>query len=124
MEDRAIDIVCLCAAWCRTCDGYAPVLAQVGAELVADNPRVRTHWIDIEDEADLVGDVDVETFPTLVVIGADGVRFAGPLTPQPETLRRLLRATVSEPPAVAHWPAVAPEIAAFATRLRGRFADA
>jgi len=124
MNDRAIDIVCLCAAWCRTCDGYAPVLAQIGGELAAENPSVRQHWIDIEDEAELVGDFDVETFPTLVVIGADGVRFAGPLTPQPETLRRMLRATVSEPPASAPWPAVAPEIDAFAARLRRRFVDA
>jgi thioredoxin 1 len=122
MNDRAIDIVCLCAAWCRTCDGYAPVLAQVGAELAAGNPALRTHWIDIEDEADLLGDVDVETFPTLVVVGADGVRFAGPLTPQPETLRRLLRATVTEPPADPHWPAAAPAIEAFAARLRARYA--
>ena len=124
MNDHAIHIVCLCAAWCRTCDGYAPVLAQVSAELAAGNGAVRRHWIDIEDEAELVGDFDVETFPTLVVIGPDGVRFAGPLTPQPDTLRRVLRATVSDAPEASPWPAVAPEIDAFAARLRRRFADA
>lgn len=120
MNETIIDVACLCAAWCRLCDDYAPVLARVTSELAADHGGLRRHWIDIEDEADLVGDFDVETFPTLVVIGADGVRFAGPLTPQPETLRRLLRATVVDGRSGAGWPAVAPEITAFAARLRGR----
>jgi len=120
MSDHAIHIACLCAAWCRLCDEYAPVLEQVTSELMATHGGLRRHWIDIEDEADLVGDFDVETFPTLVVVGPDGVRFAGPLTPQPDTLRRLLRAAVVDAPVDAGWPAVAPEIQAFAVRLRGR----
>lgn len=107
-------IACLCAAWCRTCDDYAPVLRKVAAEFVA--PGLTLHWIDIEDEADLLGDCDVETFPTLAVVDAGGVRFFGPLTPQPETLRRLLRATLQRGAAVA----VKPEVQAFAARLRRR----
>jgi len=122
MNDRAIHIACLCAAWCRLCDEYAPVLEHVTSELMAIHGGLRRHWIDIEDEADLVGDFDVETFPTLVVVGPDGVRFAGPLTPQPDTLRRLLRAAVVDAPVDAGWPAVAPEIQAFALRLRSRVA--
>jgi thioredoxin 1 len=102
------------------CDEYAPVLEQVASELVRDGRTLRRHWIDIEDEAELVGDFDVETFPTLVVIGPDGVRFAGPLTPQPDTLRRLLRATVVEAQADSHWPAVEPAARAFAARLQAR----
>lgn len=120
MSESAIHIACLCAAWCRLCDEYAPVLEQVTSELMAARGGLRRHWIDIEDEADLVGDFDVETFPTLVVVGPEGVRFAGPLTPQPDTLRRLLRATVVDAQVDAGWPAVAPEIRAFAARLRGR----
>ncbi len=122
MTDQDIHIACLCAAWCRLCDDYAPVLAQVSAELAATCPGLRHHWIDIEDEAELVGDFDVETFPTLVVVGPEGVRFAGPLTPQPDTLRRLLRATVVEAIADARWPAVPSEVADFALRLRERAA--
>ena len=107
-------LACLCAAWCRTCDDYAPVLREVAAEFAA--PGLTLHWIDIEDEAELLGDCDVETFPTLAVVDADGVRFFGPLTPQPDTLRRLLRATLHGGAAVA----VAPEVQAFAARLRRR----
>lgn len=119
MPAASIHLACLCAAWCRLCDDYAPVLQQVAAERLAAGVPLHCHWIDIEDEAELVGDFDVETFPTLVIADAQQVRFAGPLTPQPDTLRRLLRATLDAPPDTA-WPGVAPEIEAFAQRLRAR----
>ena len=124
MSDRAVDIACLCAAWCRLCDEYAPVLGQVVSELAVAHGGLRLHWIDIEDEAELVGEFDVETFPTIVVIDSDEVRFAGPLTPQPDTLRRLLRATVIDARSGVGWPAVAPEVRAFAERLRDRVRSA
>lgn len=120
MEDAPIDIACLCAAWCRTCDEYRPVFDAAVDELERAGVALRAHWIDIEDEAELVGDYDVETFPTLVVADARTVRFAGPLTPQPETVRRLLRATVLEPGGDASWPRVAPEAEALAVGLRRR----
>jgi len=96
------------------------VLESVTSEVAASGGALRRHWIDIEDEADLVWDFDVETFPTIVVIGPEGVRFAGPLTPQADTLRRLLRATAVEARADARRPTVANEIEALALRLRGR----
>jgi thioredoxin 1 len=125
MTDRSIDIACLCAAWCRLCDDYAPVFAKVLDEIEQAGVALRRHWIDIEDEADLVGDFDVDTFPTLVVVGPDGVvRFAGPLTPEPATLRRVLRASLADAAAGARWPAVPPQVQAFAVRLRARAGSA
>jgi thioredoxin 1 len=112
-----IHVACLCAAWCRLCDSYAPVFEQVTLALRQQHPGLRTHWIDIEDEADLVGDFDVETFPTVVVTDADGVRFAGPLTPQPDTLQRLLRVALATPGIDT---TQGPEVQAFAQRLRER----
>ncbi len=116
-----LHVACLCAAWCRTCDGYAPVFRRVVDALRAEHPGLRAHWIDIEDEADLVGNFDVETFPTLVVTDAQHLRFAGPLTPQPETLLRLLRSTLA---AAAPARGAAPGADGFAARLRGRADDA
>ena len=110
-----LHVACLCAAWCRTCDAYGPVFDAAVAELRAEHPGLQSRWIDIEDEAELVGDYDIETFPTLVVADATRVRFAGPLTPQPETLLRLLRVTLADG---AAGPAPSPEVAAFAQRLR------
>ena len=54
---------CLCAQWCGTCREYAQTFDQLKAAL----PGHRYRWIDIEDEADVIGEVDVETFPTLLV---------------------------------------------------------
>lgn len=115
-EPTVLHVACLCAAWCRTCDAYRPVFEQAVAALSNEHPALHAHWIDIEDEADLVGDYDVETFPTLVVSDAQGLRFAGPLTPQPETLNRLLRAALADAAPFVSDPAAN----AFAARLRAR----
>lgn len=81
-------VICLCAAWCRVCDEFRPGFEQAGA----DRPALAFRWLDIEDEADALGDVDVETFPTLVIGARDGaVRFAGPVLPQPGQIARLLQ---------------------------------
>lgn len=79
-------VICLCADWCGLCRDYLDVFASMAARY----PRARFAWLDIEDQADLLGDVEVETFPTLLVADAEGTRFFGPLTPQPQTLLRLL----------------------------------
>lgn len=124
MNPTTIHVACLCAAWCRTCEAYESVVDAVSRETPLDSALVRWHWIDVEDEAELVGDYDVETFPTVVIVDPLQVRFAGPVTPQPDTLRRLLRATVVDAAGGARWPDVAPEIDAFAERLRTRTAGA
>ena len=112
-------LACLCAAWCRTCDGYRPVLDEAAAEAAAAHPGLRVRWVDIEDEAELLGEVDIETFPTLLVADERAVRFFGPLTPQLDTLKRVLRAALA--PDAAPAP-VAPEVTALAARLRAAVA--
>lgn len=89
-----LHVACLCAAWCRTCESYQQVFESACAELPQQGLHAR--WIDIEDEAELVGELDIETFPTLLIADDEHVRFAGPLTPQPETLRRVLRAHLAD----------------------------
>lgn len=79
-------VICLCAAWCGTCREYAPLFEQVAAA----HPQLAFRWVDIEDEADALGDLDIDTFPTLVV-GAGAVQFAGPVLPQAGQIERLLK---------------------------------
>lgn len=125
MPDAApppIHIACLCAAWCRLCEGYAEVFKPVLAALQAQQPQLVMHWIDIEDEAALVGELDVETFPTVVVVTSVGVPFAGTLTPQADTLQRVLRAALAQ--TACEQRRQAPEVEAFAARLRQRTAAA
>jgi len=124
MPDGAlVHVACLCAAWCRLCDDYRAVLESLADELDHAGVAVHWHWVDIENEADLVGDLDVETFPTIVVADDQAVRFAGVVTPQRETLRRLLRATVLDAAPDGRWPAVEPPVQALAAGLRGRPPD-
>lgn len=81
-------VICLCAEWCGACREYRPLFAQVERA----HPGLRFAWVDIEDHADLADDFDVETFPTILVAGADGTYFIGPLLPHAETLSRMLSA--------------------------------
>lgn len=81
-------VICLCAAWCGTCRDFEPGFRQAAAA----HPALRFRWLDIEDEADALGELDIETFPTLVIGTPDGVpRFAGPVLPQAGQIARLLQ---------------------------------
>jgi len=79
-------VVCLCAGWCGVCKEYSAGFRA----LAARHPEAAFHWVDIEDEADVIGDVDVETFPTLLIACGADVHHFGALPPQPEVLARLL----------------------------------
>jgi thiol-disulfide isomerase/thioredoxin len=106
-------VACLCAQWCGSCRDYAPPFAAVAAEFGA---RVRTRWIDIEDEADLVGEIDVENFPTLLIARGPRVLFFGTVTPHAATLRRLVENALP-PDAAAAAGASDPHSAALARAL-------
>jgi thioredoxin 1 len=86
MRQAPFDVWCLCAAWCHTCLEYRPGFLA----LARDFPRARFRWIDIEDQADEVGDLEVENFPTLRVARGEEVLFHGAMEPHPAQLRRLL----------------------------------
>lgn len=87
-------VACLCAAWCHTCTAYRATLAAVAAQ----HPGLRFAWIDIEDDADALGDdaLDIETFPTLMLLRAGQPLFHGPLLPHAATLNRLLDTLASD----------------------------
>lgn len=87
LTDTTLDVVCLCAAWCGTCGEYEDVFKALQAAL----PGHRYRWIDIEDESELVGDIDVETFPTLLVAMHGQVLFAGPVLPRLGDAQRLVQ---------------------------------
>ena len=106
-------VVCLCAEWCGVCRDYRSRFAEVQQRLQADHPQARFLWIDVEDEADLLDPLDVENFPTLLLAVGGEPRFLGPLTPQAETLERLLRTTLAGSPALAD-----PELVALVARIR------
>jgi thiol-disulfide isomerase/thioredoxin len=85
-------VACLCAAWCGTCGSYRAAFEA----LAARHPDKTFVWIDIEDQADVVGDLDVENFPTLLVQRADTVAFYGTVLPDPAVAERMVQAQVEQ----------------------------
>ncbi|HJV81484.1 thioredoxin family protein [Noviherbaspirillum sp.] len=85
-------IACLCAAWCDTCRSYRGGFEQ----LAAQHPDKHFVWIDIEDQADFIGDIDVENFPTLLMQRGDIVAFFGTVLPDPKLADRLILAQAEQ----------------------------
>ena len=86
--------VCLCAQWCRVCGEYRVLFDALAQEL----PQTRFVWVDVEDEDEVAGDLDVETFPTLLIADGNHARFLGPLLPQTQVLARLLSSLQTDGP--------------------------
>jgi len=95
MEDGRWVVACLCAAWCGTCGGYRAAFESVAAR----HPDKTFVWIDIEDQADVVGDLDVDNFPTLLLQRDDTVAFFGPMLPDAKLAERLVQAQAELAPA-------------------------
>ena len=110
MTDDDVLVACLCAGWCTTCTAYQPLLAA----LAAQRPALHFAWIDIEDDADALGDdaLDIENFPTVMVLRGGRVLFHGTLLPHAGTLARLLDALADEALAPGAAAQVPPAMAA------------
>ena len=91
-------VACLCAQWCRTCETYRDTLVAVRAALRDARPdtRLRFAWVDIEDESELVGELDIEDFPTILLARGERVLFLGPVMPHVQTLERLVESALDD----------------------------
>src|SRR5437763_10776440 len=88
LDDGRWVVACLCAAWCGTCTSYRAGFEQLSAR----HPDKAFVWIDIEDQAGVVGDLDVENFPTLLLQRGDTVAFYGTMLPDLNLADRLVQA--------------------------------
>ena len=87
VSEPEYEVVCICAEWCRTCGEYRPGFLALAPEF----PEARFGWLDTEDDADEVGDIEVENFPTILVKHGGETLFCGPQPPSHDILRRLLQ---------------------------------
>lgn len=87
-------VACLCAAWCGSCRKYGENFKT----LAQRHPQVQFAWIDIEDQADLIGDLDVDNFPTLLIQRGDVVAFLGPVEMDLRLAERVLQAQMTKHP--------------------------
>lgn len=60
------DIYVFKASWCAPCKAYAPVLEEIKGDLAALNAEV--HFVDADDNADLVKQYNVRGVPTTVIV--------------------------------------------------------
>lgn len=81
-------IACYCAQWCGTCKGYRTAFT----ELSQKYPQYLFLWIDIEDHPDLLDDLDVENFPTLLIQKDNHNYFFGTMLPHINHLERMIQA--------------------------------
>jgi thioredoxin-like negative regulator of GroEL len=77
----------LCAQWCGVCREWRAAFDAAAAR----HPQDRFVWIDVEDEDEVVGDLDIETFPTVLVGTGERALFFGTILPSPDLLTRLLQ---------------------------------
>jgi thioredoxin 1 len=79
-------VACLCAAWCKTCTEFRATFDK----LAAATPETKFVWLDVENDSALVGDIDIENFPTLAVFRGDKPLFYGVTMPQEGVVARTL----------------------------------
>ena len=91
-EQAPLLVTCLCAAWCGVCNQFRPVFES----LAQRHPQWRFVWLDVEDREDVMGSVDVETFPTVMLSRQQQLLFFGPVLPQAGVLQRMLEALVQD----------------------------
>jgi thioredoxin-like negative regulator of GroEL len=110
-------VACLCAQWCRTCEAYRDTFTASRDAFARAHPgELRFAWVDVEDESELVGDLDIEDFPTLLIARGADVLFFGAVMPHAQTLDRLVRSALEGAPAVAS-ASLAPDVRALPARL-------
>jgi thioredoxin reductase (NADPH) len=85
-DDSSLVVVSLCAAWCDTCNEFRASFEQIAEA----RPLIAFLWLDIEDDSDVCGDIDVENFPTLAIYRGDALLHFGVSLPQQGTVARLI----------------------------------
>ena len=106
-SDNNLLVACLCATWCKTCTEFRGTFDKL-AQANAGSTFV---WIDVEDDSALVGDIEIENFPTLAVFRGDKPLFYGVTMPQEGVVVRTLaslqrpdRDTIEVPEEIAGLP--------------------
>lgn len=93
-------VACYCAAWCDTCGDYRGAFQALSERY----PQHLFLWVDVEDHPELLDDLDVENFPTLLIQTGGQTRFFGTMLPYIGHLERMLQAVHEEPDSSAPGP--------------------
>jgi thioredoxin reductase (NADPH) len=111
-HDPAFVVIGLCAAWCRICGEFEDAFDRLARE----RPDALFLWLDIEDDSAVVGDIEVENFPTLAVYRDGVTAHFGISLPQEAVVRRVLEALATAERSAA--PAALPAVETLLQRVR------
>jgi thioredoxin 1 len=92
-------VACLCASWCHVCEDFR----QTFEASARHNKHCVFLWIDIEDEAALIDDLDIDDFPILMVEDVKGVRFYGSIEPKHSALTMIVNTNIQEINRPSNW---------------------
>jgi len=81
-------VVALCAAWCDSCNEFRATFERIAQA----RPEMYFLWLDIEDDSEICGDIDIENFPTLAIYRGARLLHYGVSLPQKGTVIRLIDA--------------------------------
>lgn len=81
----SLSVFCFCAEWCGTCREFHPEFHRL-AQQEASHEFI---WLDVETTEHLLGEVEIENFPTIIIANESNVCFFGPILPHVNTLQRL-----------------------------------
>jgi len=113
-KEASLVVVCLCAAWCDTCTAF-----RASFERIAEaRPGELFLWLDIEDDSEICGDIDVENFPTLAVYRGGRLLHYGVSLPQEGSVARLIDELATRTSAVPDAPQPVLELPQAMAQLR------
>ena len=113
-DSASLVVVCLCAAWCDTCTAF-----RVSFERIAEaRPRVTFVWLDVEDDSEICGDIDIENFPTLAVYRGGRLLHYGVSLPQEGSVARLVDEMATRTSPVTNAPQPVLELPRAMARVR------
>ena len=115
-DKRDCVVVSLCAAWCDTCAQFREAYERIAQA----RPNMLFVWLDIEDDSEVCGDIDVENFPTLVVFRGDLLVHFGVSLPQQGAVARLIDELASRQTSIAEAPLAVRELPLRVQRLTSR----
>lgn len=84
--DGPLVVISLCAAWCHICGKFREAFERIAVE----RGDAQFVWLDIEDDHEICGDIDVDNFPTLAVFRGDVPVHFGVSLPQEAMVARLI----------------------------------
>lgn len=84
--DPPLVVIALCAAWCNTCAEFRSAFDSIATR----RPEVVWVWMDVEDDAELCGDIDVQNFPTIVAFRGERILHYGVTAPLGGVVARLV----------------------------------